>query len=371
LAQAIFEDFGAMPSLPEGRFYEAEFPALEEIVVVKVTRIQDTGAYVQLLEYDNKEGMLLLSEITKRRVRSYTKLLRVGRTEISMVVKMDVGGPGYIDLSKRKVTPEQAAAKEDSFSKAKAVHSIMRHVASLHEIKVEELCMKVSWPLHKKYGSAYEAFRQHIDGERSVWDELDFSRPGKDLSAIGKELKQDIETHLRRRLQGDMLRLRAKVEVSCAEFEGVDAVREALLQGYRASTEGCEVKIHLVACPLFVLSCTCRDKEFGIQRLQESADLIKECILSKGGEFELRAGPGLAGLLEDNDILSDVDNQDDLSPGSFSDNDEKQDETMCTLTEEQESELTFAEFPKECRDSNDSNIVVDGNTRHDILSGPG
>jgi translation initiation factor 2 subunit 1 len=36
------------------------------------------GAYVQLLEYDNIEGMILLSELTRRRIRSVSKLIKVG-----------------------------------------------------------------------------------------------------------------------------------------------------------------------------------------------------------------------------------------------------------------------------------------------------
>ena len=35
------------------------------------------GAYVQLLEYDNIEGMILLSELTRRRIRSVSKLIKV------------------------------------------------------------------------------------------------------------------------------------------------------------------------------------------------------------------------------------------------------------------------------------------------------
>ena len=34
------------------------------------------GAYVQLLEYNNIEGMILLSELTRRRIRSVTKLIK-------------------------------------------------------------------------------------------------------------------------------------------------------------------------------------------------------------------------------------------------------------------------------------------------------
>eukprot|EP00944_MAST-04C_sp_MAST-4C-sp1_P007065 g7065.t1 len=43
------------------RFYEAEYPELEEVVVVQVNAIKSMGAYVSLLEYDGIEGMVLLS----------------------------------------------------------------------------------------------------------------------------------------------------------------------------------------------------------------------------------------------------------------------------------------------------------------------
>lgn len=36
------------------------------------------GAYVSLLEYGNIEGMILLSELSRRRIRSVQKLIKVG-----------------------------------------------------------------------------------------------------------------------------------------------------------------------------------------------------------------------------------------------------------------------------------------------------
>ena len=38
------------------RFYENEFPEIEDVVIVEVKQIADMGAYVQLLEYNNTEG---------------------------------------------------------------------------------------------------------------------------------------------------------------------------------------------------------------------------------------------------------------------------------------------------------------------------
>src|SRR5712671_3036876 len=87
------------------------------------------GAYVKLLEYDNIEGMILLSELSRRRIRSIQKLIRVGRNEVVVVLRVDKE-EGYIDLSKRRVSPEDITKCEERFMKARTVASIMRHVAS-------------------------------------------------------------------------------------------------------------------------------------------------------------------------------------------------------------------------------------------------
>lgn len=71
------------------RYYENQFPEPEEVVIVNVTQIGEMGAYVTLLEYDDIEGMILLSELSRRRIRSINKLVRVNRTEIVKVIRVD------------------------------------------------------------------------------------------------------------------------------------------------------------------------------------------------------------------------------------------------------------------------------------------
>jgi hypothetical protein len=45
----------------------------------QVKSIAEMGAYVSLLEYNNIEGMILLSELSRRRIRSVTKLIKARR----------------------------------------------------------------------------------------------------------------------------------------------------------------------------------------------------------------------------------------------------------------------------------------------------
>lgn len=45
------------------------------------------------------------------------------------------------------------------YNKAKAVHSVLRHVADMEGKSLEALYQTVGWPLYKKYGHAYDAFK--------------------------------------------------------------------------------------------------------------------------------------------------------------------------------------------------------------------
>lgn len=78
------------------RMYENKLPEQDTCVMVNVRQITDVGTYVQLLEYNNIEGtptsnagMILLSELTRRRIKSIQKLVRVGKTEVAVVLRVD------------------------------------------------------------------------------------------------------------------------------------------------------------------------------------------------------------------------------------------------------------------------------------------
>lgn len=65
------------------------YPKLEDVVMVNVRSIAEMGTYVNLLEYNNIEGMIMLSELTRRRIRSINKLVRIGRNECVAVIRVD------------------------------------------------------------------------------------------------------------------------------------------------------------------------------------------------------------------------------------------------------------------------------------------
>lgn len=62
---------------------------MQKCLLTVHAKIAEMGAYVKLLEYDNIDGMILLSELSRRRIRSIQKLIRVGRNEVVVVLRVD------------------------------------------------------------------------------------------------------------------------------------------------------------------------------------------------------------------------------------------------------------------------------------------
>jgi len=267
-------------SLTNCRFYEEKYPEVDSYVMVNVKQIAEMGAYVKLLEYDNIDGMILLSELSRRRIRSIQKLIRIGRNEVVIVLRVDKE-KGYIDLSKRRVSPEDVVKCEERYNKSKAVHSIMRHVAEATQTPLEELYEKIAWPLDKKYGHSHDAFKISISNP-DAWNDIDFPN---------ETVKKELQQYISKKLTPAPTKVRADIEVTCFSYEGIGAVKTALRTAEAENTPENQVKVKLVAPPLYVLTSQCLDKNVGIQQLQASIQRIEVKIKEAGGNCIVKMAP--------------------------------------------------------------------------------
>lgn len=279
------------------RFYKHRFPECDEVVMVNVRQIAEMGSYVNLLEYNKIEGMILLSELSRRRIRSINKLIRVGRNEVVVVIRVDKE-KGYIDLSKRRVSSEEILKCEDKFARGKTVNSILRHTAEVLKMttdqEFEELYEKTAWKIDEKYkkaGHSYDIFKQCVT-EPSLMDDLD----------IPDEWKEILLSNIRRRLTPQAVKCRADVEVSCYSYEGIDAIKTALKEGLKLTTEEKPIKINLIAPPVYVVTSSSLDRDEGVKLLQEVIDKIKISIESFKGRFKVKMAPKVVTDLDEAEL---------------------------------------------------------------------
>jgi translation initiation factor 2 subunit 1 len=131
--------------------------------------------------------MILLSELSRRRIRSIQKLIRVGRNEVVVVLRVDKD-KGYIDLSKRRVSPEDIVKCEERYNKSKMVHSIMRHVAEKTQTPIEDISI--------------DAFKLSITNPE-VW---------KDVTFPNDVVRDELQSYIGKRLTPQPTKVRSDIE---------------------------------------------------------------------------------------------------------------------------------------------------------------
>ncbi|KAL6049116.1 Eukaryotic translation initiation factor 2 subunit alpha [Balamuthia mandrillaris] len=324
LSDALIEEAetGTKKKFEQCRMYEEEYPEVDQLVMVRVNRISTIGAFVSLLEYGNKEGIILLSELSRRRMRSVNKHIRVGKQEVLQVLRVDKE-KGYIDLSKKNLKEEDIAECTQKFMKSKTVHSIMAHVADTQEVPegaapktMEELYAQLGWPLYRKYGHAYDAFKK---AARCIPIPISISIPipflllfssfvllvwfayclilqsgsflysvcsGEDIFEgleVDEILKDTLLKAIQHRLGSQPVKVQADIQVTCFSYEGIDAIKPALRAGQECSSES-PIKVQLVCSPEYILVTSSTDHERGISSLETAIEAIRAEIKKHGGD---------------------------------------------------------------------------------------
>ncbi|KAI3882990.1 hypothetical protein MKX03_028723 [Papaver bracteatum] len=305
----------------ECRMYEARYPKVNTVVMIQVKNIEeDMGVYVSLLEYNNIEGMILFSELSRTRIRSVGSLMKVGRQEPVMVLRVDKD-KGYIDLSKTRLNRYIIAACGERYSKSKLVHSILRHVAETTQHDLEDLYIHVGWPLYRKYGHAYEAFRLIVADPDTILNSLTrkVNEVGpnrkevmtKLVPALTVEVKDALVENITKEVKDALIKnikkhialqttIRAHIEMICFQFDGVLYIKEAMRKAEATGSDDFPVKMKLVVPPLYVLTTQTLDMEKGIMVLTNAIQACTEAIDSHKGKLVVKEAPRAVSELDEN-----------------------------------------------------------------------
>lgn len=260
-------------------------PDIGEVVMVQVTNVTDTSAYVKLLEYDDAEGMIPFTELSRRRIRSIGRHAKVGNLEVAMVIRMD-REKGYTDLSKRQVTSVERKSCDEKYQRAKIVTNIMRQAAQDSKKPIATCMTKVAWPLYAKYGHAYDALKQAV-----VKPEI---LAGLD---VDEDIREKVFLIISHKLRAQILKFQTDVHVTCYTKEGIDAIRDVLLAGQAQGKVEPALPVSIVvgAPPIYVVRTATDVKEDGFKKLEDVITVMTEEMKKRNGHVEVVVPPYVLG----------------------------------------------------------------------------
>jgi len=111
---------------------------------------------------------------------------------------------------------------------------------------------------------------------------------------LDEDTLADLRLTIGRRLTPKPVKVRADVEVKCFAYQGIEAIKKALGAGEACSTQDVQIKIRLVAPPLYVMSTTSTDKTAAIEVMEKAVERIGEVIAEEKGDLTIKMAVSLA-----------------------------------------------------------------------------
>ena len=226
----------------------------------------DYGAYVKLDEYNEKEGLVHISEISSTWVKNIRDYLKEGQKVVLKVLRVNPERE-QIDLSLRRVTQREKTEKMMEWKKERKAESILKRVAE--KLNADQITLeKIKDTLIKNFESMYDAFEEALEnGEKAL---IEIGIPEDWAKALTELAKAKIKVK--------KAQLKAIVEITCKRPNGIDAIRSALINAKKIrKPKGAQIRIYTIGAPKYCFEVTA-ENYIQAEKLLSSA--IKEAITS-------------------------------------------------------------------------------------------
>ena len=201
------------------------YPEEGELLMCTITKIHYHSVFAQLDEYERRQGLIHISEVSPGRIRNIGDYVQEGKKVVCKVLRID-DRRGHIDLSLRRVSTMQKRSKVEDLKQEQKSEKIIEYVAGQLKMKAKELNDKVAPKLLEKYPSLHAAFE-------------DVSFGDLDLKSLGVEerVAKDLTEIIKQRIKPPIVQVLGDLKLLSYDDDGLEVVKEVLMQAHALSED--------------------------------------------------------------------------------------------------------------------------------------
>jgi translation initiation factor 2 subunit 1 len=238
-------------------YKKKNYPEENEVVICTVKKILPHGVFVILDEFEHKEGLIHISEISPGRVRNIRDFVKEGGKIVCKILKINIER-NHIDLTLRRVTQSQRINKNTEYKQEQRSEKILDFVAKETKLSLQEVYNKVGNKLIETHGTLYGSFEQIRDNPSLL----------KDLN-LDKKLETSILQLIKDRIKKKQVKILATISLTSHLSNGIIVIKEILS---KLQTNG--TKITYMGAPNYKLTLTAdnyKDAEKQLAKIQSTA----------------------------------------------------------------------------------------------------
>ncbi|PSQ09241.1 translation initiation factor IF-2 subunit alpha [Halobacteriales archaeon QS_5_70_15] len=248
------------------------FPEPGELVVGRVDEIEDFGVFVDLKEYQDKRGLVHVSEVASGWIKNIRDHANVDQMVVCKVLEVDEGSE-QIDLSIKDVNDHQRSDKVQEWKSEQKADKWME--LAFGEGVSDEQYAAVANELLAAFGTMYEGFEQAaIHGPDALAD-TDLSED--EIEAIVGTARENVSV--------PYVRVTGYVDLRAPGADGVEDVRAALeaAEGNGEVPEEVELDVEYVGAPEYRIRVKAPNYKTAERELEASAGRARQAVEAVGG----------------------------------------------------------------------------------------
>ncbi|MBO8182178.1 MAG: translation initiation factor IF-2 subunit alpha [Archaeoglobus sp.] len=247
------------------------YPSRGELVIGTVTRVLDFGAFISLDEYENKEGLVHISEIAPGWIKDIRDYVKKGQKVVCKVLDVNPKR-GHIDLSIKDVNERQRREKMQQWKSEQRAFKWLEIAGEKVGLGKKDL-LGVGKKLLKDFETIYGAF------EEAAFEGYEI------LSKItGEELAKAIEEIAKENIKVQKVKLRGYFELMSNASDGVERIKQALMEIYKVKPKEVDVRVEYVGAPRYRIILEGEDYKSAEKVLKKLTDSVLKKIKKLGGE---------------------------------------------------------------------------------------
>ena len=199
-------------------FYKKEgLPEEGELTVCTVKKILPHSVFVNLDEYENKEGMVHISEIAPGRIRTVRDYVREGKQIVFKVINIDLKKQ-HIDLSIRRVTTQLRINKLASYKQEDKAEKLLIAIGKKFNKTPKQIYDEVVSKAIEENGSLNEFFQNIVSEGKKVIESLN----------IDKKIEDLLFTTISEKIKPPEVIVKGEFTLTTYEPDGIDSIKKLL-----------------------------------------------------------------------------------------------------------------------------------------------
>ena len=254
-------------------FYNEQFPNKNSVVMCKIKEVNEIGVIVNLSEYNDIEGMIMLEEVSRMYKTNQKKKFKVGSYLCALVLNVDKE-KGFIDLSKKQVGDEDKLLCEKNYKNNKKIVNIVNGFLTNKNIDYYDFMSKTLWKLDEidYYNRLMEI---NEDNNNSIENYFEI------------ENKEEFISYLLEKIKNGPKKIECIFELKCTSTNGIEDVKRIIKKSLEQNISHEKIKINLLKYPQFVMYSKSDNYKLVVENMNFIIEFIKNNVENKKLEFKI------------------------------------------------------------------------------------